>query len=373
MEYIKPLNDDAYPERLGAYVNANPSLGIPGSTVPGEALQHTMTEIINAITAAGLTPDDADLTQLTQAINQYIMSKVASTTVKGMVELATPEEVASGLDTLRVSTPAGLVRIRSNQNILHNWDFRKPVNQRGASSYINNVYTVDRWKTVDGGTEGVVTVATGAVTLYRPAPSYVGLRQYIENPAQYSGLTVTLSARIKGTGSFRIYADGVSYGYIAITDEAEYTLKQATFTLPTIASELYVHFSSGNGGTLYIQRVKLELGKVSTLENDPPMDYGQELLTCQRYYYQSVSGGAPFIYRTRNLSGGTYSIPYFIQYHFPVQMRIAPTVEVTYDINDAAPVTAAGYSVTTVSGSISGDLTTLSHLDINKIVASADL
>ncbi len=71
MEYIKPLNDDAYPERLGAYVNANPSLGIPGSTVPGEALQHTMTEIINAITAAGLTPDDADLTQLAQAIKQF--------------------------------------------------------------------------------------------------------------------------------------------------------------------------------------------------------------------------------------------------------------------------------------------------------------
>lgn len=70
MEYIKPLNDDAYPERLGAYVNANPSLGIPGSTVPGEALQHTMTEIINAITAAGLTPDDADLTQLLQAIKK---------------------------------------------------------------------------------------------------------------------------------------------------------------------------------------------------------------------------------------------------------------------------------------------------------------
>lgn len=70
MEYIKPLNDDAYPERLGAYVNANPSLGIPGSTVPGEALQHTMTEIINAITAAGLTPSDVDLTQLTQAIKQ---------------------------------------------------------------------------------------------------------------------------------------------------------------------------------------------------------------------------------------------------------------------------------------------------------------
>lgn len=70
MEYIKPLNDDAYPERLGAYVNANPSLGIPGSTVPGEALQHSMTEIINAITAAGLTPDDADLTQLLQAIKK---------------------------------------------------------------------------------------------------------------------------------------------------------------------------------------------------------------------------------------------------------------------------------------------------------------
>ena len=61
---------NAYPERLGAYVNANPSLGDPRIDCPGEAL-HTMTEIINAITAAGLTPDDADLTQLLQAIKRY--------------------------------------------------------------------------------------------------------------------------------------------------------------------------------------------------------------------------------------------------------------------------------------------------------------
>lgn len=82
MKYIKPLNDDAYPERLGAYVNANPSLGIPGSTVPGEALQHTMTEIINAITAAGLTPDDADLTQLLQGItSEFYLTNLTPTYV----------------------------------------------------------------------------------------------------------------------------------------------------------------------------------------------------------------------------------------------------------------------------------------------------
>jgi len=66
LKYIPPLNDT--PEREGKYVTANPIAGVRGSTVPAEAIEHPMREIVNCIEQAGLTPSDADLTQLQQAL-----------------------------------------------------------------------------------------------------------------------------------------------------------------------------------------------------------------------------------------------------------------------------------------------------------------
>ena len=34
----------------------------------------------------------------------------------------------------------------SNQNLLINWDFRKPVNRNGMSQYTGNIYAIDKWK-----------------------------------------------------------------------------------------------------------------------------------------------------------------------------------------------------------------------------------
>lgn len=68
MKYVEPLNSAQYPSRDGHYVTAVPSQGIGGSTVPGPAIENPMREIIAVIQAAGLTPEDGDLTQLLQAI-----------------------------------------------------------------------------------------------------------------------------------------------------------------------------------------------------------------------------------------------------------------------------------------------------------------
>ncbi|MEG1824352.1 MAG: hypothetical protein RRY12_01260 [Cloacibacillus sp.] len=69
MKYVVPLNDSSYAGRNGSYVDANPSTGVPGSTVPGKAIEHPQKEIENAIKAAGLIPSEDDLTQLTQVLN----------------------------------------------------------------------------------------------------------------------------------------------------------------------------------------------------------------------------------------------------------------------------------------------------------------
>lgn len=53
------------------YVTGQPGK-VRGSAVPAEAVEHPQREIVEVIKQAGLTPDDADLTQLWQAIGTLI-------------------------------------------------------------------------------------------------------------------------------------------------------------------------------------------------------------------------------------------------------------------------------------------------------------
>ncbi|MFP3944943.1 MAG: pyocin knob domain-containing protein [Alphaproteobacteria bacterium] len=64
MEYVPPLGGGAN----DPYVDGDPQTGTKGSVVPAAAIEDVMREVVNVITAAGLTPSDADLTQLSQAI-----------------------------------------------------------------------------------------------------------------------------------------------------------------------------------------------------------------------------------------------------------------------------------------------------------------
>jgi hypothetical protein len=54
------------------YIDGNPGAGTEGSTVPAAAIEFPQREIVNVITAAALAPDNADETQLLQAIRAII-------------------------------------------------------------------------------------------------------------------------------------------------------------------------------------------------------------------------------------------------------------------------------------------------------------
>lgn len=69
MKYIKPT-DQSDPN--APFVDANPSIGQDGSIVPAHAIEHPQREIVYVIVQAGLTPNEADLTQLYQAIQNLI-------------------------------------------------------------------------------------------------------------------------------------------------------------------------------------------------------------------------------------------------------------------------------------------------------------
>lgn len=85
MKYITPEGKEAQGE-AAVYLDAVGS--VDGDTVKGSALEVPQREIINTIKDAGLTPDEADLHQLSKAVDAKIASKltVATGTAPGMVK-----------------------------------------------------------------------------------------------------------------------------------------------------------------------------------------------------------------------------------------------------------------------------------------------
>ena len=136
----------------------------------------------------------------------------------------------------------------SNPNLLDNWYFAYPVNQRNVSGPIDAVgYFLDRWKLVSGS----VTIGSNGITLNGT------IVQILETAV---GTDVTASA---------LTTEGVVV--------ASYDNNSKTFSL------------TGTGQTFVA--AKLELGSQQTLAhqengnwqlNEIP-DYGEQLARCQRY------------------------------------------------------------------------------------------
>ena len=180
------------------------------------------------------------------------------------------------------STPiSGAVKYRTNPNLLDNWFFGRPVNQRGQSEYTGEwVYTIDRWQLSDGnGTLGIHDgniIFTSAAYFFQPLPE--------DKCKLLIGKTLTLSF---------LYADG--------------TLDTGTCDITSWSGEWNVFLETGGirivgvaNGLLWVQNTttgkailaaKLELGDTQTLAhkengvwilNEIP-DFGDQLRRCQRY------------------------------------------------------------------------------------------
>ncbi|WP_085908465.1 hypothetical protein [Kiloniella majae] len=68
MKYIPPIGKTGD----APYVDGDPDLAIEGDAVSARAWEHPMREIDNVIKLTGLTPSEADLTQLNQALDLKI-------------------------------------------------------------------------------------------------------------------------------------------------------------------------------------------------------------------------------------------------------------------------------------------------------------
>lgn len=220
-----------------------------------------------------------------------------------------------------------------NPNLLDNWYFGNPVNQRGLTSYTGNVYYIDRWRSWDGDSASLSVVSGGikiAGTLY----------QYFESAVleELFGKTVTISL---------LFADGILY-----TDS--FALKRADwYTVPIKAHGLDSvqfginnnNFGNANNNFLRVQpatigtlsdtilAAKFELGSQQTLAhlengtwalNEIPK-YEDMLSNCQRYTFNVVNSDDNY-----EILGGGFAMNTSLFFCFiptPVTLRGKPTVK----------------------------------------------
>lgn len=169
-----------------------------------------------------------------------------------------------------------------NPNLLDNWYFGNPVNQRGQTEYTAAGYTIDRWK-LDVG--GAVTLEDGCICL-KKSGTYWG--EYFADFDQFIGMTLTGSALLSDgtlrTGSF-VYNGSVNQAQTFFSSELGFYIQK----LSNSQTQCEINSLVDN---VKIKAAKLELGDTQTLAhkengvwvlNEIP-DFGEQLARCQRYY-----------------------------------------------------------------------------------------
>lgn len=256
--------------------------------------------------------------QVDEAVGKALNPDATPTT--GSANLVQSGGVASA-----VSAVMGSI---SHRNLLDNWFFANPVNQRGLTSYsTNNAYSIDRWKYFGNIS---MTLQSDGIRLGDTTSNTVTyISQIIEFPQLLAGRTLTFSVLVKdlaGTGNKGFilwYASGTEQTFAIITGE----LTTLTLTIPSSPTSLYFNIGSYWNNAFTVVSAKLELGSVSTLANDAPPCFAEELAKCQRYYWEMKASAA---YALLALGMGTASNIASFKIQHPVTMR------------DSASVTASG-------------------------------
>lgn len=213
-----------------------------------------------------------------------------------------------------------------NPNLLDNWYFGRPVNQRGQTEYTYtpaSSYTIDRWR-ADGN--GTITLKDGYIDVFNNN-SWCSVMQYIDNPKCFAGKTLTASMLRRDENPLKLmfYVDGKSLGEVLKTDK----LVSTTVTLPDNVSSLAILFGASTNKTSSLIAAKFELGDTQTLAhkknekwvlNEIP-DFGEQLRRCQRYFVRLTNAyGYGWTYSS---SVANFLVP------LPTTLRANPVVKLT--------------------------------------------
>ena len=192
----------------------------------------------------------------------------------------------------------------SNPNLLDNWYFGNPVNQRGRTEYTESGYTFDRWLLDQWNTTRVAcSIVTKGLRVRGEAsgPCSTSIKQFVEGIR--AGCQVTASVLVTDFtvgSSVRLFIRTNSGVRLTNVRFSKHGLYSVTTTLPDdFEGNLMIEIGQGgsdggNGNTDFtVLATKLELGSQQTLAhqdengnwvlNEIP-DYGEQLRRCQRYF-----------------------------------------------------------------------------------------
>ena len=189
------------------------------------------------------------------------------------------------------STPiSGAVKYRTNPNLLDNWYFGRPVNQRGQTEYTEaGKYVIDRWWLQ---LDTSLSIVDGGVKI----SGKWDIEQFFENTLPNATYTLSMLYKDKtGTDDLRFIVANRSDGDIkgVNTKNASGLL---SFTVTSdIINKLIIGFSGSTDNSVTLLAAKLELGDTQTLAhkengvwvlNEIP-DFGEQLRRCQRYLFST--------------------------------------------------------------------------------------
>lgn len=236
-----------------------------------------------------------------------------------------------------IDDAADLTPQLSNPNLLDNWYFGNPVNQRGQTSYTGSGYGIDRWycESSNGG----VTVNNGSIT-FLPG-TYFQKGEAIQYEL-LKGKTVTLS--LLDAENHLYYGTG-AYGSIVNIPIGSSGWFMSMSYYDAQNNHIFRFTNGASEESKNIVAVKLELGSQQTLAhqdengnwvlNEIP-DYGEQLRRCQRYFWRSWTGD-------RNTHNSILGVVFgtnnrITGFDYPVEMRTKPSITV-YGLTGAGKVT----------------------------------
>lgn len=243
-----------------------------------------------------------------------------------------------------------------NPNLLDNWFFGNPVNQRGQTEYAGDKYTVDRWHLT---TDGVLTVADEGIRLTSGA---------LFEPFEYE-----LSSFLKGktvTYSF-FFADNTLVTKSAVIPSTwgnwDSLIEIGDIQLIGLESgkRIWARYSS----TTTAVAAKLELGDTQTLArkesekwvlNEIP-DFGEQLRRCTYYAEKVESKDTPAITNSTFVPSGATSAVFILPY---ARKRTVPAI----NFNDVSNYRIIARSIS--GGTTAFFATAISLLDIGRTKAA---
>nr|DAQ86710.1 MAG TPA: hypothetical protein [Caudoviricetes sp.] len=173
-----------------------------------------------------------------------------------------------------------------NPNLLDNWYFGRPVNQRGQTEYTGNAAcTIDRWWTQY---EITLSIVDGGIKI----GGKWDVQQYFETTLPNATYTLSLLYKDRtGSDPLRLLIGNRTDGDLAQTESKDASgILSVTFSTAKL-NKVNFGFTGSTDNSATIIAIKLELGDTQTLAhkengvwvlNEIP-DFREQLARCQRY------------------------------------------------------------------------------------------